>query len=46
MKEFYIGDFYNPEEEKEDWETYVRRKKLEEESQMSVGNAWTHKGEN
>ena len=35
MKEFYIGDFYNPEEEKEDWETYVRRKKLEEESQMS-----------
>jgi cytochrome b involved in lipid metabolism len=26
MKDLYIGDFYNPEEEKESWEDYVKRK--------------------
>jgi cytochrome b involved in lipid metabolism len=26
MKELYIGDFYNPDAEKESWEDYVRRK--------------------
>lgn len=35
MKDLYIGDFYNPEEEKESWEEYIKRKKREEESQMS-----------
>ncbi len=35
MKGLYIGDFYNPEEEKESWEEYIRRKKREEDAQMS-----------
>lgn len=26
MRQFYIGDFYNPEEEKESWEDYIVRK--------------------
>ena len=26
MKTFYIGDFYNPEDEKESWEEYIKRK--------------------
>jgi hypothetical protein len=30
MREYYIGDFYNPEEAKESWENYVKRKKREE----------------
>ena len=36
MRGLYIGDFYNPEEEKESWEDYVRRKQKEEENQMST----------
>lgn len=35
MKQFYIGDFYNPEDEKESWEDYIKRKQKEEEAQMS-----------
>ena len=35
MKDFYIGDFYNPEDEKESWESYIKRKQREEENQMS-----------
>jgi hypothetical protein len=35
MKDLYIGDFYNPEEEKESWEDYIKRKKKEEDAQMS-----------
>lgn len=35
MKEFYIGDFANP-EDKESWEEYIGRKKKEEEESMSV----------
>ncbi len=36
MKQYYIGDFVNPEEEKESWEEYVKRKQREEENQMST----------
>jgi len=36
MKEFYIGDFYNPEEEKESWEDYIKRKQKEEEAATSL----------
>ena len=36
MRELYIGDFYNPDAEKESWEDYVTRKKKEEEGQMST----------
>jgi len=32
MKQLYIGDFYNPEEEKESWEDYIKRKQKEEEN--------------
>ncbi len=35
MRELYIGDFHNPEAEKESWEDYVKRKQKEEEGQMS-----------
>lgn len=35
MRDLYIGDFYNPEEEKESWEDYIKRKKKEEDAQMS-----------
>ena len=35
MKQFYIGDFYNPEDEKESWEEYIKRKQKEEENKMS-----------
>jgi cytochrome b involved in lipid metabolism len=31
MKDLYIGDFKNAEEEKESWEQYQQRKKKEEE---------------
>jgi hypothetical protein len=30
MKDMYIGDFYNPEEEKESWNDYIKRKEREE----------------
>ena len=30
MLNLYIGDFYNPDAEKESWEDYVRRKQREE----------------
>lgn len=36
MRDLYIGDFYNPDEEKESWEDYIKRKKKEEEGQMSM----------
>lgn len=36
MRDLYIGDFYNPEEEKESWEEYVRRRQKEDENQMSL----------
>lgn len=36
MRDMYIGDFHNPEEEKESWEDYVKRKQKEEESSMST----------
>lgn len=35
MRDLYVGDFHNPEAEKESWEEYIRRKQKEEESQMS-----------
>lgn len=35
MKDMYIGDFYNPEDEKESWEDYIRRKQREEDAKMS-----------
>jgi hypothetical protein len=35
MKDMYIGDFINAEDQKESWEAYVARKKREEEGQMS-----------
>ena len=35
MKDLYIGDFYNPEADKESWEDYVKRKQKEEEGAMS-----------
>ena len=35
MLNLYIGDFYNPDAEKESWEDYVRRKQREEANQMS-----------
>jgi cytochrome b involved in lipid metabolism len=35
MKGFYIGDFYNPEDEKESWEDYIARKQKEEDNKMS-----------
>lgn len=35
MHDMYIGDFYNPEDEKENWETYIKRKEKEEANQMS-----------
>ena len=35
MRDLYIGDFYNPEAEKESWEDYVRRKQREEQNEMS-----------
>jgi hypothetical protein len=35
MRDLYVGDFHNPEAEKESWEDYIRRKQKEEEAQMS-----------
>ena len=35
MLELYIGDFHNPENEKESWEEYVKRREREQEGQMS-----------
>ena len=35
MKQFYIGDFFNPEDEKESWEEYIKRKDREEKEKMS-----------
>jgi hypothetical protein len=34
MKDLYVGDFYNPENDKESWEDYIKRKKKEEDAQM------------
>lgn len=36
MREFYIGDFINPEEQKEPWEDYVKRKEREAQGQASL----------
>jgi hypothetical protein len=30
MRKMYIGDFFNPEEAKESWEDYTKRKQREE----------------
>ena len=32
MKDLYVGDFHNPEEDKESWEEYIKRKKREEDA--------------
>ena len=36
MKGMSIGDFINPEDQKESWEAYIQRKKREEEGQLSL----------
>ena len=36
MKDLYIGDFVDPDDNKESWEDYVRRKQKEEEGQLST----------
>ena len=36
MRKLYIGDFYNPEEAKESWEDYTKRKQGEEQGQLSI----------
>jgi hypothetical protein len=36
MREMFIGDFINPEEQKEPWEDYVKRKAREEQAQLAI----------
>jgi cytochrome b involved in lipid metabolism len=36
MRKMYVGDFYNPDEAKESWEDYTKRKQLEEQGQLSI----------
>ena len=36
MEDLYIGDFYNPDEDKESWEEYVRRIEAAEANKMST----------
>ena len=36
MRDLYIGEFYNPEEAKESWEDYVKRKKREDEGKLKL----------
>lgn len=33
MKDLYIGDFVNPEDEKEPWEEYLKRRSREEKAE-------------
>jgi hypothetical protein len=34
MRDLYIGEFFNPEEAKESWEDYVKRKKREDDGKL------------
>lgn len=36
MRDLYIGEFFNPEEAKESWEDYVKRKKREDEGKLKL----------
>jgi hypothetical protein len=35
MLDMYVGDFHNPDAEKESWDNYIKRKEMEEANAMS-----------